>query len=103
MLPSEPTSPPGSATATAIFSESTSSPTCRISFFIGRLLSLVALRHRRAPAGVTPPPRPLAADPKGVSRRSPPHRLVGWCGDHLSGLQAEAGSGHAAFPPGRAA
>src|SRR3989304_4382339 len=53
MAPSERTSPAGSATATTIFSESTSSPTYRISFLIGRLLSLVALRYGRRIASVT--------------------------------------------------
>jgi len=49
------------------------------------------------------PTRPSHADTKGVSRRALSHRLVGGCGDHLSGLQAETGSGHAALPLGRAA
>src|SRR5207245_911642 len=51
MLPNDRTSPPGSATATAIFSESTSKPRYRISF-IGRLLSLVALRYGQPIASV---------------------------------------------------
>src|SRR5258708_4792856 len=52
IAPNARTSPPGSATATMIFSESTSHPTYRISF-IGRLLSLVALRYGQPIASVT--------------------------------------------------
>src|SRR3990172_10409595 len=80
MAPSERTSPPGSATATAIFSESTSSPTCRISFFIGRLLSLVALRYGQPIASVTyglamGAGRPILTSPP--SRRAPASRRRG--------------------------
>src|SRR5436309_9638789 len=53
MLPSDRTSPLGSATPTTSLSESTSSPTCRISFSIDRLLSLVALRYGQADRSVT--------------------------------------------------
>ena len=51
MVPYDRTSPPGSATATAIFSESISRPRYRL-FFIGRLLSLVALRYGQPIASV---------------------------------------------------
>jgi hypothetical protein len=37
------------------------------------------------------------------SRRTLSHRLVGWCGDHLSGLQAETGARVPALPSGGAA
>ena len=37
------------------------------------------------------------------SRRTLSHRLVGWCGDQLSRLQAETGSRVPALPSGRAA
>src|SRR5438445_7652268 len=53
MMPRGRTSPPGSATATAIVSAWTSSPTWRKFVVIDRLLSHVALRGSVAPDRVT--------------------------------------------------
>src|SRR5205809_4315509 len=92
MLPSDRTSPLGSATPTTSLSESTSSPTCRISFSIDRLLSLVALRYGQADRSVTYelaigagrpivtiqlPPSPHGVRHRGGHDHRPGHQALG--------------------------